>query len=385
MHIAFVISDLYRLGAQYVTSLISKGLSDRGHQVDLLLSAYHREIEEKRPDLRAFPVAEEVRVFYLSNTRASRNIVGIAKYLKQQTPDVVIPMSTNYVVPVGLAARMYGLNVKIVPVEHNSGLSFKESRVADFDKRNGKLGLSLRNWVAGAVVGHFLRSCDHVIAVSSGVKEALQDVYKVSKTNISVIYNPVVDDNFRAKRLALPSHDWLSMKTTPVIVAAGSLVPMKGFDVLLNAMAQVVRQRPARLVVFGEGPWRDELISLAESLGIREQVSFPGYIANLPADLSRADCFVVSSFAESFSIVLVEALASGVPVVATNCPSGPSEILLNGKYGTLVQYGDSEMLARGILDTLDDKGKEAPAESWAPYQLERVSKNYEELLSSLLK
>jgi glycosyltransferase involved in cell wall biosynthesis len=119
-------------------------------------------------------------------------------------------------------------------------------------------------------------------------------------------------------------------------------------------------------------------------LGLDQLIDFPGHTHNLPAELKAADAFVVSSHAESFSVVLVEALASGIPVVSTNCPSGPPEILQNGKYGILVEPGNPSSLAKGILQVLDGKGVIPPHESWEPYVLEKVSNEYENLIRKVL-
>jgi glycosyltransferase involved in cell wall biosynthesis len=96
------------------------------------------------------------------------------------------------------------------------------------------------------------------------------------------------------------------------------------------------------LIIFGEGGLRSEYERLIEELGIGDSVSLPGFTNNLPAELKGGACFVVSSLIESFSVVLVEALASGVPVVSTDCPYGPGEILKRGKYGTLVTFVDGK-------------------------------------------
>jgi glycosyltransferase involved in cell wall biosynthesis len=119
-------------------------------------------------------------------------------------------------------------------------------------------------------------------------------------------------------------------------------------------------------------------------LHVEHNISFPGHTNALPAELKNTDLFVVSSHCESFSIVLVEALASGVPVVATKCPSGPYEILCGGIYGTLVPVNDVEALADGIYSALTGNAIVPVPESWKSYSLDKVVEQYEEVLYKVL-
>ena len=129
---------------------------------------------------------------------------------------------------------------------------------------------------------------------------------------------------------------------------------------------------------------RNEYERLIRDLGIEDSVSLPGFTDNLPAELKGASCFVVSSLIESFSVVLVEALASGVPVVSTDCPYGPGEILQRGKYGILVKNDDVTSLAEGILKVLRGEGIKPPPESYAPFTIDAVVDRYERAMEDVL-
>jgi glycosyltransferase involved in cell wall biosynthesis len=384
MHITFVIQDLYRLGAQYVTSLIMSGLVRRGHKVDLILSGFHEKTARERPDLIPFPIPQEVVVYNLQHEKASRNILPIAAYLRARHPDIIVPIGT-YVLPAAIALWLTGSTAKLVPVEHASGIGVKDNH-GYFKDGNVNYKPSIgRRLIISILTALFGKRTNHVIAVSNGVKDALVKTMRLDSRAITVIYNPVVDETFFQKKSQPASHPWLIDKQLPVIVAAGAHVPFKGYDVLLNAFATVTRRKRCRLILFGEGPKQADLKALACKLGLAELVSFPGYTTNLPAELKCADCFVVSSYVESFSIVLVEALACGIPVVATNCPSGPPEILRGGQYGSLVETGNASDLAEGILAILDGQGKIPPPESWRRYELDTVTLQYEDLFGRILR
>ncbi len=143
------------------------------------------------------------------------------------------------------------------------------------------------------------------------------------------------------------------MGNGPVIVTAGRLVPVKDHASLLAAFALLRAHRPARLVIFGEGPLEGELRAEARRLGIADAILFPGYVNDPAACYRKADLFILSSTSEGFGNVLIEAMAHGVPIVSTDAPHGPREILADGKYGFLVPVGDPAALAAAMEQALD--------------------------------
>jgi glycosyltransferase involved in cell wall biosynthesis len=140
----------------------------------------------------------------------------------------------------------------------------------------------------------------------------------------------------------------------PLILSAGELGTRKDFATLLRAFALLRARRPCRLVIIGRGKQREQLLELADTLGIRKDVDLPGFVENPYPYMAHADLFAFTSRWEGLGLVLVEALALGTPVVSTDCPSGPSEILQRGRFGPLVPVGDAEALARAMETTLDD-------------------------------
>ena len=203
----------------------------------------------------------------------------------------------------------------------------------------------------------------------------------MSHDRIHTIYNPVLSPDLDRKALESAGHPWIDDPVRPVVLAIGRMKKVKDFSTLLSAFARLLAQRPAKLIVLGEGRLRPKLLSLAQRLRIAEHVDFPGFVKNPYAYLSRADLFVLSSRYESLSNVLIEALACGCPVVSTDCPVGPREILEGGRFGALVPVGDPEALAAAMARALDEPPRrDALRERASFFSVDRAVDRYEELL-----
>ena len=200
--------------------------------------------------------------------------------------------------------------------------------------------------------------CTEYVVVSAGLASLVQRYLRWLRPRLTVIHNGLDIAHIQAQgKVPLqPEHIvWSSDRLT--IVAVGRLVPQKSFAVLLRAVAELVRAKkyPVNLLLVGDGELRTELTQLTTELNITEYVHWLGWQHNPYQYMAAADVFVLSSYFEGFGNVLVEALALGVPVVSTDCPSGPSEILAGGEYGQLVPVGDSAALALAIKETLAEK------------------------------
>jgi glycosyltransferase involved in cell wall biosynthesis len=199
----------------------------------------------------------------------------------------------------------------------------------------------------------FYRLADACIAVSQGVADDMARVAKIPRDCIHTIYNPFPVAEIARQSKETPNHPWFSPGEPPVILAAGRLTIQKDFPTLLKAFAVIRSRRPLRLVILGEGIEHTRLLVLADELGIRADFDLPGFLDHPYPLMARSRVFVNSSAWEGFGNVLVEALACGAQVIATDCPSGPAEILENGKFGKLVSVGDPISLARAIEEALD--------------------------------
>lgn len=200
----------------------------------------------------------------------------------------------------------------------------------------------------------FFRLADARIAVSQGAADDMARVARIPRECIRTIYNPFPVAEISHMSLEPPIHPWFFPGEPPVILAAGRLTVQKDYPILLKAFASIHNHRTVRLVILGEGSERTKLLTLAGELGIRDDFDLPGFWDHPYPLMARCRVFVNSSAWEGFGNVLVEALACGAQVVATDCPSGPAEILENGKYGKLVPVGDVVALARAIEEALDN-------------------------------
>ncbi len=194
---------------------------------------------------------------------------------------------------------------------------------------------------------------DRIHAVSEGVAADLTNITGIAREAIRVIYNPIVSEEIIEGSQATLEHPWFAHGQPPVILGAGRLTQEKDFPTLIRAFAIVREKRPAKLIILGEGKDRPKLEALTKELGLEQEVDIHGFVDNPYAFMSRAHVFVLSSKWEGFGNVLVEAMACGTPVVSTDCPHGPREILQDGKYGSLVPVGNAKMLAQAILECLD--------------------------------
>jgi glycosyltransferase involved in cell wall biosynthesis len=230
------------------------------------------------------------------------------------------------------------------------------------------------------LVKRFYPWADHVVGNSEGVARNLRSVIGEGRGEVCVIYNPIVVPGLRARAAACPGHPWLTPGQPSTVLAVGRLTAQKDFPALIHAFADLRRLRTARLIILGEGPDRATLEQLIARLYLQADVSLPGFVPNPYAWLARASVFVLSSRWEGLPTVLVEALFCGVPVVATDCPSGPREILRDGRHGTLVPVGDRAALTRAMGRALDGDAVRPAPESWRPYELDSIVDQYLHLL-----
>jgi glycosyltransferase involved in cell wall biosynthesis len=230
-----------------------------------------------------------------------------------------------------------------------------------------------------ALARRFFPSADYIVGVSAGVADDLREQIGLPSERVRVVFNPIITPDIAVEAAEPVGHPWFS-DGGPVLVAAGRLRPQKDFPTLLRAVALVRDRRPVRLVLLGEGPDRAELEALVDRLGLGGIVDLPGNTDNPYAYFAKCTAYVLSSRWEGLPTVLIEALACGSPIVSTDCPSGPREILDGGSYGVLVPVGDVEALAAAIERALAGDVGRAPAESWMPYTADAATDAYLELL-----
>ncbi|MDY7015656.1 MAG: glycosyltransferase [Cyanobacteriota bacterium] len=273
---------------------------------------------------------------------AFKLIFPLIGYLRREKPQILFShlIYTNVVTVIARAIARIPLS--LILVEHN--LLFSNSGKPD--EPQSRLILRTMRWLYPRAEG--------VVAVSRGMARALEERLGWLEGAISTIYNPVIDEDLLAKAQISPQHPWLETTQPPVFLAAGRLTVAKDFPTLIQAFAQTRERLPGvRLLILGEGPQRIQLELMAKKLGLETEIAFPGFVKNPYAYMSRAPVFVLSSRWEGLPTVLIEAIACGCQVVATDCPHGPREILAEGKYGHLVPVGDVETLAKAMQHAIE--------------------------------
>ncbi|OYR48490.1 hypothetical protein DJ73_19415 [Halorubrum sp. Ea1] len=224
---------------------------------------------------------------------------------------------------------------------------------------------------------------DQVIAISKGLNDQLIDEFGIKKEKLSVIYNPVYDTRVQSGSREPVNHSPFD-QSSDIVLSVGRLVPAKGYDILLRSFKKIIDQREANLVILGEGPERERLEQLSIDLGIKSCVYFPGFKQNPYKYMSNADVFVSSSRSEGFGNAIVEALGCETSVVATRCPSGPAEILADGRYGRLVPPENPHELARAIIESINcPTDRELLRSRAEDFSQEKIIDEYEQLLLSL--
>lgn len=245
--------------------------------------------------------------------------------------------------------------------------------------------LSTLNRIKRNVMTSFIRYCyprsDRVVAVSQGVARELNQYFGVPEEKLCVIYSPILSEGVLKKAAEPVDHDWFKEGQPPVVLTVGRLTSAKNQETLIRAFACVRQQTNIRLIILGEGEKRAELEALISRLGLEADVSLPGFQENPFAFMARARLFVLSSASEGLPGVLIQALGCGCPVVSTDCPSGPREILQDGRFGQLVPVGDDAAMAEAILQSLNEK-KRPPCDSGdlEPFTVEYSTREYLKVL-----
>lgn len=401
MHVALYVSSFGPGGAEYVTVMIANGLAERGHRVDLLtcdskgplINRVDRSIRIYRLEafgelrariscLRADP-SDWLAMLrpYLVAFKASPTVSflpSVARFLRKEKPDALLSAAPHLNIEAVLAKRLSGTKTRMVLSEH---VNFSHNKPDSMAWR--------RRYIL-PLMRRIYPKADAVVAVSRGVAEDLASNLGVLSAHITTIANPVIPRDFADRAAAPLSHRWFNGdNTVPVVLSVGRPSPQKDFPTLIRAFAKVHRRRPVRLVIVGgavrlekTAEKQRELVQLAEELGVAQHVDLVGYQPNPIAYMSRASLFVLSSRYEGLPTVLIEALAAGCPIVSTDCPSGPAEILEGGKFGRLVPVADVDALAETICKALDTPTDREPLmRQAATFDYEASISKYERILA----
>jgi glycosyltransferase involved in cell wall biosynthesis len=334
--IAIFIPSLRGGGAERAMVALANGFARRGLAVDLVLATAE--------GVFAKEVSGSVRIIDLASGRMADSLFRLAGYLKRESPDVLLSAMTHVNLTAVWAKRLARVQTRLVLSERSTlthALKGLEAR-------------PLAAWLIPRLVRFSYPAADAVVSVSLGVQDDLRRYVCLSREQAHVIYNPVVDDGLVHRALEALDHPWFAPGAPPVILGAGRLTEAKNFPLLIRAFNRLRAERECRLMILGEGPLRSSLESMVAASDHAADISMPGFVENPLPFMTRSRVFALSSSWEGLPGVLIQAMACGTPVVSTDCPSGPQEILEGGRWGRLVPVDDEVALSDALGECLDD-------------------------------
>jgi glycosyltransferase involved in cell wall biosynthesis len=331
-HIALFLPSLRGGGAEKMMINLAKGFIDNNIKVDFIT------VENDN----VYKIPDKVNYFCLNLKKVKYGVLPLAKYLKKEKPDYLISTLIDCDI-VSLLAKMIYLSKTKIIVRSASTFSFLLKTI----KKRG--GITQKY---GAMI--LYRLAYQIVANSKQSADDLAKTLKIPRKKIKVIYNPTVTPDISTKMKVKINHPWFNNKNSPIILAVGRLNKAKNFPLLIKTIKIIRKKIDVKLIILGEGSERNNLKNLIIKLNLEKYIDMPGFIDNPYSYMSKADVYVLSSSWEGLPNVLIETMACGTPVVSTNCPSGPSEILEGGKYGKLVPVNDPEALAEAIIETLNN-------------------------------
>jgi glycosyltransferase involved in cell wall biosynthesis len=369
--VLFFVSSLAGGGAERVMVDLLRNI-DRNTFQPLLVLLHQFEDSPYRQHL-----PEDIRVIVVARKKDSvsaklKQLLAFFKVVRREKPDVILSMLTHNNIMSLLSGLLFG--IRVIACEHNT-----LSEVMKTEEGQSMLGMPV-----APMVKVLYRFAENIITVSEGIKSDLISAIGISPHRIKTIYNPIDLNRVNSLMHAPPGHPFFA-EQKPVVVAMGRMTAQKRFDILLNAFSRVILSTDARLIILGEGPERTRLENMVKDLGIEEKVSLAGFQRNPYALLAHADVFVLSSQYEGLPMAILEAMACGLPVISTDCRSGPTEILEDGQCGILVPVNDEAALAEAMTELLKDKKQreelsERGKERVRDFSVGKIVRQYEEII-----
>ena len=355
--IAFYFATSGHSGVDRAMQNLIPAVARRGYAVDLL------HVRKHGPHFAEAPPG--VRIVDLGASHVYNSLPAVARYLRRERPVVMLSDKDRVNRTAFFARLLAGVPTRLV---------FSSGTTLSIELENrGFVDRTLQRWS----FGHLYRRVSNVIVTSEGVKTDMSAYTGLPLGCIEVVPSPVVPADLFTTVLPRPEHPWFRKGQPPVILGVGELGRRKDFPSLIRAFADVRRRRSCRLMILGRGRDRDALLSLAAELGVADGVALPGFEPNPYPYMAHSSVFAFTSLWEGLGFVIIEALAVGTPVVATDCPSGPREILRDGKYGELVPVGAVAAIAAGIEKALTERpDREYLQQGALPYEIEASTSAY---------
>jgi len=356
-----IITSRYGLSGVPLAQLrFARALARKGHNVDYIVGYVNKG--------NTIPKIPNVQTIVLNKLRVSNMVFLLIKYLRNEKPDIIFTAGDHLNDIVALAAIFARSNVKISA----------SSRVTPYDTYSDKI--FSKGWILKQLSRLVMSRINVLTCVSEDMVKQYQTIFKNAPHQC--VYN-IVNDSLSYEKIMEPLEDSsLFNKSVPTIIAAGMLEPWKGFNDLILAISEVLKIRKVQLIILGEGSMRGELEMLIKKLKIESEVKLIGYVLNPLKYFHQADVFVLSSYVEGLPNVLVESMMCGCTPVSTDCPTGPSEVLKNGKYGYLVPMHDSKSMSKAIIKALDSPiSAELLKEAIQPFSEDKVIEKHFALLN----
>ncbi len=348
MKIAVLHPQFQSGGLDRVVVRLTKGFLQAGHEVDLLTvsesGSMYDEVESGVNRIRlSVPLRlPAIRGLVSQGSWTSLfTVPAFARYLRSSRPDLALAASSLNGAVLGRAISRTRTPLILRVATHQSASSADDSHIT-----------------ARALPGVRRQLFKHADAIVTNSEASLADLKQslsLDAEKVHLINNPSADPEIVTRAEADIEHAWFGDQTVPVAVTVGRLAPPKDIETVLRALSTVKATAECRLLVLGDGADRSRLEDLAASLGVGDSVDFLGFVDNPWAYMARSDLFLLSSRWEGSPNSLIEAMTLGVPVVATDCPGGPREILRDGELGSLVPVGDADAMAAAWSDVLADR------------------------------
>jgi glycosyltransferase involved in cell wall biosynthesis len=334
---------------------------DAGIEIDLLID--HR----RDTDMSGLPA--EVTVLESGGSHPISGIPWLVRYLRRRRPAGIltpVPRHTLWALRAKLISRV---PASVVANVHNNYLMTLNTMRPS--KQRSRLRLLRR---------HYPR-CNAIVPVSRGAARAFAQLTGIPQDRLTPIPNPVVIPSLLARAAQPVDHPWFDQQSIPVVIWVGRLEPPKNVGLLLDAFDLLRAHIRCRLAIVGRGSEESALKIRAQASPYHDDIAFLGYQDNPYRFIRCSTVLALSSNWEGFGNVLVEAMALGIPAVSTNCPSGPAEILEDGRLGPLIPVGDAAAMAEGIKRCLHDPIPPAVLiDAAQQYRSDRVAQRYLELL-----
>lgn len=328
--IIFFLPTLGGGGAERTVIQLANSFAEQGLDIHLAVCNLNGEKAKLLPE-----VSPKIELVDFNCCRVMNSITPLKIKMKAEKYDCLVATQTHTNIIAGIARKLAGVKTRLI---------FRE---VSTPSKNIKLQ-GIAKFVLKSLVNWTYPMAQQVVCVSKGVESDFRDYYDYKKNNLSTIYNPVLEDTYFEKLKAPVTHQFFN-ETNKVILAVGRLTEAKNFGFLIRSFKALYDQHPdTRLLILGEGELRVDFEALVAELGLKDVVDLPGFDSNPYAYFKYASLFVLSSNWEGLPGVLIQALASKVKVVSTDCPSGPMEILNNAKFGLLVECNDQAGLTQAM-------------------------------------